>query len=302
MIVARWPVFSPQTLGLMACVLAVLGIGWYLMQPANPDQLYQQIDAAIADGDTSSLNAAMPKIEEFLSRHPDDSRSERLRAVQEEVKNATPVQRAFGEAKRYTLINPELALTKFQALVDVYDDGEESSDATRHYVHFSSRQQQKILKRRLDQYVDDGRRLIESRLAKAAELSAQQPASARKIYQGIVELYGEKPWAANLVQQAKRRSSHSPTPKRLPNLRPSSRIDAVVGIELALFIRGDMASNSNPSRRTFLELTAGAIALGGAVKTSSAAQSSRESGSPAKPRTISRKSADMSVTGVENPA
>ena len=53
---------------------------------------------------------------------------------------------------------------------------------------------------RLEDRVPEGRRkLIESRLAKAAQLANQQPEASRKMYAGVVELYADKPWAADQV-------------------------------------------------------------------------------------------------------
>jgi serine/threonine-protein kinase len=192
---------APQTVALAAGVLLLMMGGWYLMQPPTADELYRQILAATADGDVESLEAAKPRIDAFLARYPDDGRGEKLRGMQDELKQAHPVQRLYTEAKRYTFINPEMASAKFQALIDVYDD-DQAAETTRHWVKLA-KLQRKQLQKRINQYVVDGQRLLEARLAKAAELAPDNPAAARKIYQGVVELYDEKPWAAELVRQAK---------------------------------------------------------------------------------------------------
>jgi serine/threonine-protein kinase len=202
---------APQTLALAGAVLLLVLGGWYMVQPPSADDLYGQIETATADGEVASIEKAQPQIESFLDRYPGDPRAEKLRGIQEELKLSNPVQRLYTEARRYTLINPELALTKFQALIDVYDD-EQASEATRHWVK-QARIQQKQLQKRINQYVADGQTLLESRLAKAAEIAPQNPAGARKIYQGIVELYDEKPWAAEFVQQAKSALATSPDPQ-----------------------------------------------------------------------------------------
>jgi serine/threonine-protein kinase len=203
---------APQTLALVAALLALLGTGWYLMRPPTADALYRQIEAAAADDDVESVAAALPKIKVFLENYPDDSRVEKLRAIQDEASQANPVQRLYSEAKRYTFINPELALAKFQALVDVYDDDHIASDITRHYVKLARGQQQQLQKR-INRYVSDGQLLLESRLTKANELATQNPAAARKIYQGIIELYAEKPWAAESVRRARAALEAAPDPQ-----------------------------------------------------------------------------------------
>jgi hypothetical protein len=171
------------------------------MQPPSADRLYHEIEAATAEDDLESLKAALPRIELFLAHYGDDPRAEQVRGLEDEAKEGNPVQRAFTEAKRYALINPELAAARFQALIDVYDEGAGTPEATRHFVRLA-RQKLKQLRTEIAQRVADDRKLVESRLARANELTSDDPSGARKIYEGIVTLYGEKPWAADLVGQA----------------------------------------------------------------------------------------------------
>jgi serine/threonine-protein kinase len=194
--------FAPQTLALMGGLLIVVLGGWYLMQPATADSLYQQIETAAADGDAESLRAVQPKIEDFLARFADDPRADSVRGRQDDLKQTHPIQRAYVEAKRHVPIDPEVALAKFSALIDVYDDDSTDSDVTRHYVKLA-RQQRDRVQKQIDSYAPEGRKLVESRIARAAEVAADNPTLARRIYRGVIELYGEKPWAADLVAQAR---------------------------------------------------------------------------------------------------
>lgn len=195
-------VVSPQSLALVVALLLVGWAGWYLLQPRSADELYRQIETAASAGDADSLRDARPHIEAFLAEFPDDPRSEHVRAVQDELKQAHPIQRVYTSAKRAMLVNPELALAKFDALIDVYDDGEANSDVARHYVRLAKRERERV-KKQIDRYADEGRKLISARLDKAHQLAATQPAESRKIYAGIVELYSDKPWAQDLVEQAR---------------------------------------------------------------------------------------------------
>jgi serine/threonine-protein kinase len=193
---------APQTLALLAgCILLLLG-GWYLMQPPTADELYERITSATADDDPDQIRKVKPDIQEFLARYGDDPRSETLRATQDELNQVHPIERAYTEAKRYMLINPELAAARLEALVDVYDDGAANSEATQHFLRLT-RQQLARVERQIERYVGEGRKLVESRLAKAGELGSADP-SAQKIYRGIIELYAEKPWAADLVDRARK--------------------------------------------------------------------------------------------------
>jgi hypothetical protein len=193
---------SLQTLALAGGVLVLIFGGWYLLQPPTADALYRDIEVPLAEADPDSLRRAGPKIEDFLARFPDDPRAENLRAAEEELKQAHPIQRAYTEAKRYVPINPELALAKFTALIDVYDDGQANSDVADHYLRLARLQQYRVQKQ-IDGYAGEGRKLVESRLERAGQMAQGEPAAARKIYHGIIELYGEKPWASDLVARAR---------------------------------------------------------------------------------------------------
>jgi len=193
---------APQTLALLAALVLLVGAVWYLMQPESADALYGRIEAAASEGDLDSLKTARRDMATFLEQYPGDPRAEQVQTYELEAQQSTPIQRAFTEAKRYVLISPEIALARFQALIDVYDDGESGSEITRHYVRLAKIQQARLQKR-IDAYVGEGRQAIESRLTKAGELAANNPAAAQKMYRGIIELYGDKPWAADLVKKAR---------------------------------------------------------------------------------------------------
>ena len=47
--------FSPQTLGLALGLVALIAIGWYLMQPPTADAFYGQIEAITAGDDPESI-------------------------------------------------------------------------------------------------------------------------------------------------------------------------------------------------------------------------------------------------------
>ncbi len=192
---------APQTLGLVAALALLIAAGWYLMRPESADALFTRIEAAASSDDPDRLKSAHDDITSFLEIYPDDPRIEQVQEYEEESQQSNPIQRAYSEAMRYSLVNPELALLRFDALVDVYDDGKQNSEAARHYVRLAKLQRKK-LQARVSRYVEDGRALLATRLKKAASLSTDNPANARKIYRGIVELYGDKPWAADLVRQA----------------------------------------------------------------------------------------------------
>jgi eukaryotic-like serine/threonine-protein kinase len=203
---------APQTLGLLAALVLLIAAGWYLMRPEGADALFGRIEAAASAGDVESLKSARRDMNTFLERFPQDPRAEQVQAFVDEAQQSSPIQRAYSEALRYALVNPERALARFQALIDVYDDGQQNSEATGHYIKLA-RLQRTQLQKRVARYVEDGRKLLAARLEKAAVLTTDNPPAACKMYEGIVELYRDKPWAADLVAQAQEALNRS-TPRQ----------------------------------------------------------------------------------------
>jgi hypothetical protein len=197
---------SPQTWVLLAALGLVIAAGWYFMRPPSADALFARIDAAAASGEPDDLKNVRGDIDGFLRHFPDDPRAARVQALADEADH--PLQRAYAEALRYSLVSPEQGLAKFAALVDAYDDGADGSETARHYVRLAKGQKAR-LEKRVDRYIEEGRKLIESRLAKADKLAGDNPAAAHKIYQGIIELYRDKPWADDLVRRAQGASGES---------------------------------------------------------------------------------------------
>ncbi len=133
------PIFSWHT-GALAAALVLVGltVRWFL-QPPTADALYQQIEAKKADKSINSLREAKGDIRKFLDRFPNDSRAATLRKDEEDIEldrlereftlrlrgmadtsNLLPVERAYLEAINDDHLNPERAVTKLQALVDLY--------------------------------------------------------------------------------------------------------------------------------------------------------------------------------------
>jgi hypothetical protein len=149
------------------------------------------------------LKAVRPAMDTFLARYGDDPRASQVRSLEEELQQSSPIQRVFAEARRQALIRPDVALAQFSAIIDVYDDGPQTPELAKRYVALA-RTQQERLKPRVERYIAEGRRQIESRLDKADQLTPTNGVAAQRIYRGIIELYRNTPWAVDLVQRANR--------------------------------------------------------------------------------------------------
>jgi len=206
---------SPQTFGLAAALALLVAIGWYLMQPESADVLYGRIEAAASTGDVDALKNVRRDMTAFLTRYGDDPRAEQVRALEDESQQASPIQRAFSDARRQAVTNPDIALARFQAIIDLYDDGPETSEQSARYVKLA-RQQHNRLEQRVGKFVADSRALISSRLDKADSLVANDPAAARRMYEGVVQLYHNKPWATDLVARAQKPLGELSPPAQQP--------------------------------------------------------------------------------------
>ena len=209
-----------QTLLIAATLATIGGLVWYAVKPPSAEQLSAQIDATVDPANPNSLLTAQPLLEKFLERFPDDPRADSIgQQLQEakelrsqrqlELKNRrlnrpavarSPVERAYRQALFYKIPDPETALVRFQALLDLYghDPGADDNEWIR-----LARAETALLG---NQLAEDHRQdlvAIEAQLAAAEAQQATDPAAAQKTWQAIITLYGDKPWADQPVRQAR---------------------------------------------------------------------------------------------------
>ncbi|MFN0017056.1 MAG: serine/threonine-protein kinase [Pirellulaceae bacterium] len=211
---------------LALAALVIAGVVWYSNRSPNADQLYSSVKAAAEEGDPQALLDSEPDLQKFLAHFPEDARAAEMVQFQEELDLGrlqkrfelrarrvggsdalAPIERAYMEAVRLAANDPDSALAKFQALVDVYGSDKEIGDnqlqkRTNQQCIDLARKQIERLQNANDKTNAQQRTLIQSQLKRAATLQKSNPAGAAKIYRGLIELYGNKPWAADLVKQA----------------------------------------------------------------------------------------------------
>ncbi len=219
----RHALISLQTWALVAGLIAVgLSVRYFLKEP-SPKALYEKITARTADGKITSLLEAEDDIESFLNLRldPNDPRSDRMREFQKEIdlyrlerefefrakgraatENLLPIERAYLEAINYVRLDPERGMAKLQALIDLHNHRADISGPTGNCLVLAQRkldQLQKQLDRRKAQQLD----LLRDRLDHAQRISPTDPDRARSIYRAVIELYRDKPWAAQPVGRAR---------------------------------------------------------------------------------------------------
>ena len=219
----RHALISLQTWALIAGLIAVgLTVRYFLKEP-SPKALYEKITSRTADGKITSLLEAEDDIERFLNLRldPNDPRSDRIREFQKEIKlyrlerdfelhakgraateNLLPIQRAYLEAINYVRLDTERGMAKLQALIDLHNHRADISGPTGNCLELARRklnQLQEQLDRRKAQQLD----LLRDRLDHAQRIGPTDPDRARSIYRAVIELYQDKPWAAQPVGRAR---------------------------------------------------------------------------------------------------
>jgi eukaryotic-like serine/threonine-protein kinase len=192
---------------------------WYLLQPPSAETLYARISAAAAEG---KIEYATTDIDEFLHRYSDDTRSREVwqyqRAIELDDMKRRLELRARTEGGRQRLLPIEIAcldaihesaqdsrraLAKLQALVVLYRDKSDLPERAGECLELARRQIEQ-LRQRPEKGNGNSLAELDERLKHADDLQPTDPDAARTVRQAIIELYQDKPWAADAVQQARK--------------------------------------------------------------------------------------------------
>jgi hypothetical protein len=216
---------SPQT-WVLAAALLFFGLGAYwMLLPASADKLYERITRRASDEAEDSLLEAADDIDQFLTHYSGDSRSREVEKYQDDVErirlekrfarrarrldNAvefSTVERAYAAAMQDAQLDPQRTVERLRALLALYEDeasrGTTGTDNLSLCIQLAQKQMVKF-SRLAESYRSQDIAMLRERLERAAVLQEEGAADqAVKIYQAIVELYRDEPWAAEFVQQA----------------------------------------------------------------------------------------------------
>ncbi len=208
-----------QTAALAATLLSLGLLIWWLLQPPDAASLMARVEAA--SGSTQGLASVEEDIDQLLSSqdfHLDLSDRARLQRYQEEIaieklerqferearrvgsaKKLTPIERAYVDAVRALRQDEAAGADKLDALIKLFGTSPESGTTTQRILELARRQRFNA-RMAVTETMTDDLRYIESRLSIAADLRGEDPEAARDIYAGILELYADKPWAAETVR------------------------------------------------------------------------------------------------------
>jgi serine/threonine-protein kinase len=209
----------------LALALAALGsLGLYLSRPASPDQLYERISSHADADDVDSMRAVEREIGEFVRRFPEDSRTAELKQDQQRIEldrmnrrlqlqarrggladpSLRPVEVLYLEAMNASSSSPEQAIGMLESLIKLYsaDDDSDATNQRRAMCVQLAERQLALLREDFAKLTSRQLAAIQERLAAADALASEHPDQARDMYQAIVSLYGDRPWAAAVVAEA----------------------------------------------------------------------------------------------------
>lgn len=214
--------------GVIAAGLVVIGLVAFTMtrQP-SADQLAKTIQTAVDKQGTDGLLEVDSELQKFLTRYPDDPRFEQMRSYAQEVElyrlqrvferrarrsseeqGLLPVERLYLQAQRNVTADPATALLQFQSIVQLLkDDRDPAASATdrraaEQCLQLAEKQIEQLAKV-VEATEKQQRLLIRRQLERADKLATDKPDEAAAIRRSIVTLFGDKPWAADLVEQAR---------------------------------------------------------------------------------------------------
>jgi hypothetical protein len=212
-------------LSLALALAALAGLGLYISRPSTADELYEQISRSADAEDADSMRAVEREINDFVARFPNDERAPQLRTnllrleldrmhrqFQRRRRSLTdpsllPVEVLYLESMNTAPTSPETAIRMLESLVKLYGTSEPADKSDERRLMCVQ-----LAERQLVQLREDIARLatrqlaaIHERLAAADALAHQHPDEARGMYQAILDLYGDRPWAEAVVADARKK-------------------------------------------------------------------------------------------------
>ena len=218
--------FEWVKLAAAAAVLALVGGAiWLLSRPPSADRLFARIEGAASTDDVAEILQVENAMSQFVDRFPDDPRCPAVRRHQRNLavyrlrrrlerqargsldnRALSPAERVCIDALRFEWSDPIVAAAKYRATIDLYGDADD--DRSRLCVE--------LARRRLEQLVPRAEQLAAEQLAalgqqmrRADQFRQTDADRAAAIWRSIIELYADKPWADEVVQQARRQLAAS---------------------------------------------------------------------------------------------
>jgi len=224
----------PEWLKLTAIAVLFLAVAvgvWFATRPPSADGLYRQIRAAAAAGDAQQLKDVENQIAEFLKRYGDDGRATEIQVYRNEIEadrrarrferptrrmrddaQLSPLDRAYLEASQLIASDPDRALEKLRAISILFAEDPSLEDSaarkTLDLVESEIARLESLQKTQSESHAA----MLRHRLARVRDQFATEPEEARRACQALITLYSAKPWAQEIVGEARRLLDAPPPP------------------------------------------------------------------------------------------
>ncbi len=244
----RW-----QAVAAAVTVAALAGAGWLIFARETADQLYDRIKvveaAASAGGD---LRDVRPLVGRFLASHADDPRADEIRDIDRRLdldalekrarrrvlgdRQLSPIERDYRAAMDREAESPTACREALLALVRLHpspagrkkpaaDAAESLVEDESLWVALAQRQIDRLGPLAAREQSEDDERIAgifkradaldrQARMTTDARRTTAMAAERRTLLQGIIDLYGNRPHAAQAVETARRKMADENWPNR----------------------------------------------------------------------------------------
>ncbi|MDX1945048.1 MAG: serine/threonine-protein kinase [Pirellulaceae bacterium] len=214
---------------LLVSAVVIGGIVFFATRPPSADDLYRRVQSAQTSSGAEGLAAVADDLKQFGELYAGDPRAAEIAGWQEELNlyrlqkrfelqarraggddALLPVERAYLAAVQMAASDPEQALARFRALVDVYSGPSDPNLSSAEWRRVDqcltlARQQSLQLAATIDKATAQERTAVAGQMKRADQLAQDNRIAAEKIWRGIITLYAGKAWAKELVEQAQAR-------------------------------------------------------------------------------------------------
>ena len=258
----------PLLLLLLTVLGGLLGGIWYSTLPITADELHARIMRAAEDPER--LNSASSDVNRFLEKYPDDARVPGVQDLQEEIAinrlRTTLEVRARGRQETGKLSPIEVHCNEaflryregdIEAAIQILE-GVQLMFGEANQTDISIQRTLEVVNRLLPQWREDLSNEIKGLRANIAaysqharDLAEDDPETARKIWQGIIDLYSQRPWAQEFVAQARTELPKLPAapqddPPRSDDQSPEDLDDAWDGSSSDSVVESEETINTDP--------------------------------------------------------
>ena len=142
------------------------------------------------------------KYEEEIELDRRDRDFERMLSGWSDPRALLPIQRAYLEAINESRLNPERTAAKLQALVELYEQPKSDTGPTGECITLARRRLARLDKE-VQELAASQLGLLEQRLKAADDWRRATPSGRARCIRPAVELFADKPWAADAVRHAR---------------------------------------------------------------------------------------------------